>query len=78
MEEKFKESHPDYRKFALEFNPKSYSEEEERFPQKDLIYLTADAEETMEDVDESKVYIIGGLVDRNRHKVRGEYLVIYL
>ena len=34
----------------------------------DLVYLTADAAADLHDVDPSKVYIIGGLVDRNRFK----------
>jgi tRNA (guanine9-N1)-methyltransferase len=33
-----------------------------------LIYLSADAEEELETLQEDEVYIIGGLVDRNRHK----------
>ena len=34
----------------------------------DLVYLTADAEDVIDTFDPSKLYIIGGLVDRNRHK----------
>lgn len=34
----------------------------------DLVYLTADAAEVVESFGAGKVYIIGGLVDRNRHK----------
>lgn len=33
-----------------------------------LVYLTADAEKVLDDLDPKKMYIIGGLVDRNRWK----------
>lgn len=35
---------------------------------KQLVYLTSDAEETLESLDPSCAYIIGGIVDRNRLK----------
>ena len=35
---------------------------------KQLVYLTSDAEETLESLDPKCAYIIGGIVDRNRHK----------
>lgn len=35
---------------------------------KQLVYLTSDAEETLETLDPHCAYIIGGIVDRNRHK----------
>lgn len=34
-----------------------------------LIYLSADADEELTTLSEDEVYIIGGIVDRNRHKV---------
>ena len=33
-----------------------------------LVYLSADAEECLDEVDPNAVYVIGGIVDRNRHK----------
>jgi tRNA (guanine9-N1)-methyltransferase len=34
-----------------------------------LVYLSADAEEELETLKENEIYIIGGIVDKNRHKV---------
>jgi tRNA (guanine9-N1)-methyltransferase len=34
----------------------------------DLVYLTSDSETTLTTLDSNKVYVIGGLVDRNRYK----------
>lgn len=34
-----------------------------------LVYLTADSEDTVEDLVPGTSYIIGGIVDRNRYKV---------
>lgn len=34
----------------------------------DLVYLTADSPDELQVLDPAKIYILGGLVDRNRHK----------
>jgi tRNA (guanine9-N1)-methyltransferase len=40
----------------------------ENFNKEDIIYLTADSENEVNDLQENKAYIIGGIVDRNRFK----------
>lgn len=35
----------------------------------ELVYLSADAEEELTTLSENEIYIIGGVVDRNRYKV---------
>ncbi|CAK4074998.1 unnamed protein product [Aphanomyces euteiches] len=40
------------------------------FPKEDLVFLTPDSTTLLETVDPSKVYVIGGIVDRSRVKGR--------
>ena len=38
----------------------------EKYNNEHLVYLSADAEEELDKIEEDKIYIIGGLVDHNR------------
>lgn len=50
---------------CLETTKSSYLD---AFDQKELVYLTAESNESLEELNEKDVYIIGGLVDHNRLK----------
>jgi len=58
---------PGYDKWIIEKAAKPYLEAFEDHKE-NLVYLTADAETVLDDLNMSKIYIIGGLVDRNRWK----------
>ncbi|CAI0440272.1 unnamed protein product [Linum tenue] len=58
---------PGFDKWIIEKEARSYIEAFEG-QKENLVYLTADAETVLDELDASKVYIVGGLVDRNRFK----------
>ncbi|KAF5472635.1 hypothetical protein F2P56_009334 [Juglans regia] len=58
---------PGFDKWIIEKEDRSYIEALED-QKESLVYLTADAETVLEELDPKKIYIVGGLVDRNRWK----------
>ncbi|ONK69380.1 tRNA (guanine(9)-N1)-methyltransferase [Asparagus officinalis] len=58
---------PGFDKWIIEKEAKSYIEALQD-QKENLVYLTADAETVLNELDPMKIYIIGGLVDRNRWK----------
>lgn len=56
------------RHFMDHFNNNQSQSLQSEETRKELIYLTSDSENVISEVQNDKVYIIGGIVDRNRHK----------
>lgn len=66
--DKFETSYQEYKKWDISVDENGL----EGYAENDSVsYLSGDAEESLETLDDNGVYIIGGIVDRNRHKVRG-------
>ena len=55
-----------YENWDVKFHSDTYLQ---TFPKDKLIYLTSDSDQVINEIDPSFVYIIGGLVDHNAHKV---------
>lgn len=60
------ERHNGYQHWDINFHEDHYLDV---FPKEKLIYLTSDSENVIHQLEDDKVYIIGGLVDHNGHKV---------
>ncbi|KAF2365053.1 tRNA methyltransferase TRMD/TRM10-type domain, partial [Trinorchestia longiramus] len=62
---KIMEKNNGYQKWDVHFCSDSYLD---IFSKNDIVYLSSESENVVKELDESKVYIIGGLVDHNNHK----------
>ncbi|XP_074556578.1 uncharacterized protein LOC141812487 [Curcuma longa] len=58
---------PGYDRWIIEKESRSYIEAFQEHKE-NIVYLTADSKTVLEEIDPKKIYIIGGLVDRNRWK----------
>lgn len=67
IEKAFERQLPSRHSWIVTQTSKSYIKMFENEKQ-NLIYLTADAEDEIEELDKGKIYVIGGIVDKNRHK----------
>ena len=54
-----------YTSWDVHIRTESYSDV---FSQEDVVYLCSDSPNVLTEVDETKAYIIGGLIDHNHHK----------
>jgi len=54
---------------GVQISTEHYEKALDNVTRNDFVYLTADSDNTIQSLEKDKVYIIGGLVDKNRHKV---------
>ncbi|XP_063821710.1 tRNA methyltransferase 10 homolog A [Ostrinia nubilalis] len=57
--------HNGYENWDVEFHEESYLDV---FPKEKLVYLSSESENVIENFEDDTFYIIGGLVDHNKHK----------
>jgi tRNA (guanine9-N1)-methyltransferase len=58
--------HHGYENWDINFHSEDYLD---MFPKEKLIYLSSESDKVITELQQDKVYIIGGLVDHNFHKV---------
>ncbi|KAM3963400.1 tRNA methyltransferase 10 homolog A [Aphomia sociella] len=57
--------HNGYENWDVEFHEESYIN---KFPKENIVYLTSESDNIVENFEEDTYYVIGGLVDHNKHK----------
>lgn len=58
-----------YRWKGVQISTQPYQDILQDVSSDNFVYLTADSPNVINSLDKEKVYIIGGIVDKNRHKV---------
>jgi tRNA (guanine9-N1)-methyltransferase len=65
LERRMKTAFPEYTKWDIEFSSKPLEEYKDK---QTIVYLSPDADKVLSEIDPECTYVIGGLIDRNRHK----------
>lgn len=58
--------HVGYENWDVNFHDEDYLQV---FPKDKLVYLSSESDNVVKELEDNKIYIIGGLVDHNSHKV---------
>lgn len=65
--------HVGYENWDCYFHEENYID---LFPKEKLVYLSSESDNIIKELEEDKMYIIGGLVDHNSHKVINIVIII--